>query len=256
MPKPPEKKVTGRPRPILKFPVDHWKRALNLNEKGEPKYGAAVQNALLALENCPLWAGAFRFNEFTCSTEFIKQTPWGFRGQWSDAQDLRLCGWLQGEDIHIAPHTVGSLVNAVAHANSYHPIREYLDSITWDEKPRLDRFGITHFHCKLQDENDERYITTIFPRFMISAVARILNPGVKADAVLVLRGPQGWGKSSALKILFGEGFSDDISDLASKDAKLGLMCGVWGQEIPELDAMRRSEVSTHKAFFSRQFIAG
>ena len=88
-------------------------------------------------------------------------------------------------------------------------------------------------------------------RWMISAVARIMQPGAKVDHMLILEGPQGAKKSSALKVLAGaEWFTDELAEIGSKDAAQQ-MRGIWIIEIAELDAIGRAEVSRIKAFLTR-----
>jgi putative DNA primase/helicase len=87
-------------------------------------------------------------------------------------------------------------------------------------------------------------------RWLISAVARVFQPGAKADCCLILEGGQGIGKSSALRILGDPWFTDEIADLGGKDASFQTQ-GVWIVEIAELDSMNRSEVSRIKSFMSR-----
>ena len=54
---------------------------------------------------------------------------------------------------------------------------------------------------------------------MVSAVARVMQPGCKADHALILEGKQGVGKSTALAAMVPDPawFADEISDLGSKD---------------------------------------
>jgi predicted P-loop ATPase len=73
---------------------------------------------------------------------------------------------------------------------------------------------------------------------------------VKADCCLILEGEQGMKKSTALKTIAGEWFTDEIADLGSKDASMQTR-GVWIIEIAELDSMSRGEVGKIKAFMSR-----
>jgi predicted P-loop ATPase len=85
---------------------------------------------------------------------------------------------------------------------------------------------------------------------MISAVARIFEPGCKADCCLILEGDQGIKKSTALRVLAQPWFTDEIADLGSKDAAMQTR-GVWVIEIAELESLSRSDVGKIKAFMSR-----
>ncbi len=86
---------------------------------------------------------------------------------------------------------------------------------------------------------------------MVSAVARALDPGCKADHMLVLEGAQGQRKSTALAALAGEDwFSDALPQMGTKDASSYLR-GKWIIEIAELEAMRK-EMDAIKAFITRQ----
>jgi predicted P-loop ATPase len=97
---------------------------------------------------------------------------------------------------------------------------------------------------------DTAYARAVGARWLISGVARIYRPGVKADCCLILEGPQSTRKSTALKTLAGPYFTDELADLGSKDSAL-LTRGVWIIELSELDTLSRSEVSRIKAFMSR-----
>ena len=88
------------------------------------------------------------------------------------------------------------------------------------------------------------------PRSWRPSTASEAWPGATADCCLILEGPQGLKKSTALKTIAGEWFTDEIAELGSKDAALQTR-GVWVIEIAELDSMSRADVSKIKAFMSR-----
>ena len=97
----------------------------------------------------------------------------------------------------------------------------------------------------------DSYIRAIGAKCLISAVARVYEPGCQADHMLVLEGPQGAGKSSAVAILGKPWFTDQIADLHSKDASQDLR-GKWIFEMPELSAVRGKELERVKAYVSRR----
>ena len=100
--------------------------------------------------------------------------------------------------------------------HGFHPIREYLESLTWDGVRRIDVWL-----TKYLGANFTTYTRAVGTRCLISAVARVFRPGCKVDTCLILEGPQGALKSTALHVLAGDAFfSDDISELGSK--RLGL----------------------------------
>ena len=87
--------------------------------------------------------------------------------------------------------------------------------------------------------------------FPIAAVARIYEPGCKADYVIVLEGPQGSGKSRASAALGGPWFSDSLPDVSRDKEAAQHLRGKWIIEISELSALRRAEAEALKSFISR-----
>jgi predicted P-loop ATPase len=142
--------------------------------------------------------------------------------------------------------TTADAMYATAAQTIISPVRHYLEGLTWDGQARVDTW-LTRY-CGAEDGS---FTGKAGAAWLISAVARALSPGCKADCALVLEGRQGAGKSSALKALTGEAwFHDGLHDLHGKDASAGLR-GKWIIELPELAAMRRSETEAVKAFLSR-----
>jgi predicted P-loop ATPase len=142
---------------------------------------------------------------------------------------------------------VGRGIQAVARANPIHPVREYLHSLTWDGTPRLDTWLTTYFGVE-----DTQYVRAVGSRFLISAVARVFKPGCQVDHMLILEGPQGARKSSALWVLAQPWFTDRISKLGGKDSSMEV-AGVWLIEMSELDALTRATTSATKSFVTRRY---
>lgn len=154
--------------------------------------------------------------------------------------------WLQTEwHLDFSKEAMVDALEYSAFQCRYHPVRDYLDGLTWDGHPRLaDWLGVTFGAC-----GD---LPRVFgERWMIAAVARVYQPGCQADSILVLEGKQGLGKSTAFRILGGEFFSDAYIDLASKDGDL-LIQGVWIQELGELAGMGKGELNRIKGWITRR----
>jgi putative DNA primase/helicase len=124
-----------------------------------------------------------------------------------------------------------------AHEHAFHPVREYFDKIEWDRKERLSSW----LHEYLGAQANE-YARAAGMKFLIGAVARVMRPGCKMDNVLILEGPQGRWKSSALRALAGDWFSDTPFTIGDKDAYLQIR-GNLIYELAELDGFSRAESS-------------
>jgi predicted P-loop ATPase len=121
-----------------------------------------------------------------------------------------------------------------------------LDALAWDNTPRLETLFRIYFGA---EDND--YTRGIGPLFFKAMVSRILNPGCKADYMVVLEGRQGILKSTACRILGGEWFSDGLPEIgAGKDASQHLR-GKWLIEMSEMHAMGRAETADLKQFITR-----
>ena len=125
---------------------------------------------------------------------------------------------------------------------------EWMGSLKWDGKKRIDTW-LTYY----AGAADSEYTRTVGRKFLISSVARGLDPGCKCDTMLVLEGPQGLKKSSLVRVLAGdEWFSDQVGDVTNKDSSQ-LIQGVWIMEIPEMDKFSRAEANAVKDFLTRRF---
>jgi predicted P-loop ATPase len=225
-----------------------WTKRLIRNNTGTIK--PILANAITALRHAPEWQGALAFDEFAIRTVTVKATPWNDSPHdWEDTEDILLAEWLQHKGIHVSREIAGQAIEAVSRDHGFHPVRNYLDSLVWDGDRRLDLWLETYLGVRAESDSMP-YVSAVGARHMISAVARIFQPGCKADHCLILEGPQGIKKSTALRTLAGQWFTDEIGELGSKDAVMQLH-GVWIIELAELDAMHRPDTSRIKAFMSR-----
>ena len=226
-----------------------WANRLRLDLSGTPERNEA--NVIIALSSDPAFAGTIAFDEFRQEVVVLRSAPWDdaeaeYPRPWEDSDDIRLAEWLQHREVNVAPLVVGRSVGAVARETRIHPVRGYLGTLKWDGTPRLETWTSRYLGAEPTDLTH-----AMGSLWLISAVARICRPGVKADHMLILEGEQGARKSTALKILAGEDwFTDELPDLGSKDAAIHMQ-GVWIVEIAELDAIGRAEVSRIKAFLTR-----
>lgn len=226
-----------------------WANRLRLDLSGTPERNEA--NVIIALSSDPVFAGTIAFDEFRQEVVVLQPVPWddqdiGYPRPWEDSDDIRLAEWLQHREVNVAPLVVGRSVTAVAREHRIHPVRAYLDLLHWDGMPRIETWASRYLGAEPTD-----LIHAMGSLWLISAIARVYRPGVKADHMLILEGEQGARKSTALKILAGEDwFTDELPDLGSKDAAIHMQ-GVWIVEIAELDAIGRAEVSRIKAFLTR-----
>lgn len=192
------------------------------------------------------------FNEFTGREEFTNPAPWHggkmpFYPALSD-KDLKMfkdyLARVHGFEMQIG--TIEEAIVITAHENKFHPVRDYLNGLEWDRKPRLNTWLTDHLGAE-----DSKYTRAVARKTLVAAVARVFDPGCKFDSVLILEGDQGIGKSGVIRILGGNNFVGDFPlDPHSRDT-IGLMQGKWLLEIAELELAGKPETDALKAFITR-----
>ena len=210
-----------------------------------------VANALVALRRDPSVAHAFAYDDMLQATVLKGSLPGGaaIDGERPKTDDdvVTVQEWLQVAGLErIGRNTVHDAVERRARERAFHPVRQYLESLRWDGRPRLDRWLSTYLGAEASP-----YTERVGGMFLVAMVARVMRPGCKADYLLVLEGPQGARKSTACAILGGQWFSDALPDVtAGKDVSQHLP-GKWLIEIAELSALSRAESAALKAFLTR-----
>lgn len=226
-----------------------WTRELLCTSTDPPHPIPCSRNYLTALLNAPELVGRIQLNSFTNTIVVTDRLPWGkFEGHWADVDNAELAAWLANDHIKLRarPSDLAPMVAAAASRHSFHPVRDYLYQRIWDGESRLDTVLHTHFGARWTD-----YTQAVGPKWFISAVARVMEPGCKADACLVLEGQQGTYKSSAIKAIAGKEFYAELSvaQLLSKDTQM-LCHRSWIIELAELATLSKATIEGAKAFLS------
>lgn len=212
-------------------------------------YAGCLNNVALILEGDPRWKGCLGYNEFIEEIQILKPLPIDcFKRrdkEWKDGDISRLARWLEQEWDLCVRFDLNRAVQDVAERNRFNPIVDYLDSLEWDKHPRLETAASMLLGAV------ERHENKAFMKWMISAVARAYSPGCKVDSIIILEGPQGKGKSTALRILAGDEYFDDrglnldnVADCALKIQKS------WIFEFAEIGDLSKKDAATTKAFLS------
>jgi len=241
--------------------IGGWQSGLlhKIGKGGKPsdQLRAIIANAVTILANDQRWTGSLAYDEFAESFVTLKVPPWRevdrqsdpTPGDWTDEDTTRTQAWLSDAyALDLGREATLSAVNLVAHRKRVHPVRDWLESLTWDGKQRLPTWLI-----EIMGADDTPYIRAIGTAWAISAVARVYRPGCKVDTVLVFEGPTGIFKSSVLRALVGDSWFVEMSltDVNNKDA-MQVLRRKWIAEFPEIDSLSRAEQGHVKAYFSRQ----
>ena len=80
-------------------------------------------------------------------------------------------------------------------------MRHYLEQLPQSDFDICSLFEI-YFGVVARDEAEREYVREASRVFLTQACARAVDPGCKADIVVVLEGKQGIGKSTGLRALF------------------------------------------------------
>jgi putative DNA primase/helicase len=201
--------------------------------------GGNVQGVALYIEHHKLLRTRLRFNSLTKDIE-IDGNPM------EDIHPGEFRRIMHAEGFKARKPDVQDEMTAEARRNQYDPLRQYLAALKWDGKERLETWLSVYLGTE-----DTRYTRTVGRKFLIGAAARALDPGCKLDTMLVIEGPQGAGKSTALRYLFGDQFFvDHLPDFHSKDSFQQLQ-GAWCVEVAELSALSKADVKDVKQFLSR-----
>ena len=227
----------------------NWQTKLELDKNGG--ISESLTNFVIILRHDPRLQ-EISYNEHSCgiSIRDNELLPWGqLKPGWSDADLAALTAYLDRVYHIFSPSKLKNALLTITAERSFHPIKEYLENLpAWDGTKRVETLLVDYLGAE-----DTSYVRAVTRKTLVAAVARVYEPGIKFDTVLVLSGPQGVGKSMFFAKIGGIWFSDSltISDMRDKTGAEKLQ-GFWIMEIGEMNGIKKVEVETVKSFASRQ----
>lgn len=226
------------------------------------KLRATPANAMTIFANDPRIANCFAYQAMADRVTLTRAPEW-HRDDAPSAQDdgpanatdsdvTRAQCWLAREwGLDLGFNVVAQAVEACAQRQWIDPLKDYFASLAgqWDGQPRLATWLAVYMGAA-----HNTYSREIGTRWLISGVARALQPGCKVDCVLVFEGGQGAKKSSALRTLAPQKdlFFDDVLKVGSKEAAETIR-GKFLIELSELAAIKKhSDLEVAKGFVTRE----
>ena len=225
---------------------DSWVEELTANTKGE--YDNSASNINIIVKKDKYIKSAFKLNRFDNKRYILKSMPWRKIDKEEPMRDVDYSGvrnYIECVYGIVSSQKIDDSLALDVEKHSFHPIRDYINSLHWDGTKRVDSLLIDYFGAE-----DNSYTRAAIRKTLCAAVARIFKPGTKFDMVLVLVGEQATYKSTFVRKLGMNWFSDTFSTFQGKESFEQLQ-GAWLIEMAELSGLKKAEVETIKQFISK-----
>jgi len=219
---------------------------LQCNDKHQPL--STLANIVTVLQKDPLYGpDRLYYDEFKDRVLVTNSEQREMRGE----DVTRIRHYLQ-ESIGLTRATkadVKDAIDLIAWQRRRHCVHDMLASYVWDDEPRMDRWLIDYLGAVPSDAQPLDYLLAAGRNTLLSLVARVAQPGCQVDTMLVLEGPQGVGKTTALRILGGDYYRVALESMTQKDF-LQALRGAWLIEIAELSSTTKADVDRIKVIVS------
>lgn len=227
-----------------------WTDKLQRGKKG--KLINCYRNTALILKHA-FGEGCYAHDEFANRDFFAREMPWCYANETiANIHPVRIKDFFS---THYGYEPAVTLINeallVLCNANVVNPVQDFFRSLPpWDGEGRLEFWLQRNFGARGED----MYIGEVFTKWMVAAVSRAFEPGMKFDWIMIFEGAQGQGKSLFGRILFGaELFDDNLPplDYGTKEATLHIQ-GKLCIELAELTSLTKGGLDAVKAFVTRQ----
>lgn len=175
-----------------------WKKAEGyiLSNGKDPYPMLILENICRAFDSDENLSALFRLNDFSHAIEIYRG------GEWTYLQDYDILEAQRYVSTHftffekVSKEMIMDAIRCTAYNNKVNPPVDYLSELTWDGKPRLNGWLQTVYGV-----DDTELYQKMGSNWIKGLVKRVLQPGCQFDEVLVLESPQGYRKSTSLRIL-------------------------------------------------------
>lgn len=231
--------------------VGEWARNLPLNAKRTWLAGTtSVLDAIIA-NSCKA-----HFNCRTLSYEYRERPPWRTKRAhradgpaFNDVDWHRCRAWISRElHLEFASRAITDSMVAHARERTFDPVQRWLrrELPEWDGVERMSKLFARYFGAE-----DNEYSGLVSRRFLLSLIARALQPGCKQEEVVVVHAKQGAKKTTGFEALLGEYVLSQpvhVDDETILKYNYALLIE-WG----ELDGLSQRRVESIKRFLSEGF---
>lgn len=224
--------------------TDNWRLGFKIEpQTGKPKDD--ITNWDLIANNDPAFK-VLQFNELSMALEISGDLPWRKLKpgrEVFDAGDRSAMALYIERTYNIRParNYLDDLISDKAMPRRVNPVRNYLNELRWDGKTRIETAlpGV---------------VVTPFTRLaarksLVAAVARMMEPGIKWDHMLVLYGTEGLGKSEWIERM-SKGFSAGLGPIGSKDTLITMQRS-WIITSDEGHSLRKADFDAQKEFITK-----
>ena len=223
-----------------------WTSELTVNTKGE--YENSANNLNIIFQFDPFLKNAFKLNTFDNKRYVTKTLPWRKIDDVEPLRDVDYSGvrnYIECIYGIVSSQKVDDALALEIEKKKFHPIIKYIKSLQWDGVPRVNTLLIDYFGAE-----DNAYTRAAIRKILCAAVTRVFHPGTKFDTALILVGPQATYKSTFVKKLGKNWFSDTFTTVQGKESFEQIQ-GAWLVEIAELSGLKKAEVETIKHYISK-----
>lgn len=198
-----------------------------------------LSNYVAFLNNSEFTKGKIKYNQFLERKEFDGE-------EYTDFVESNIMLRMH-QELGFDPSNskLTTAINNVFSQNQYNPTVDYLNSLEWDGTPRIETLFIDWLGA-----NDTKLVREMSRKWMIAAVKRVFEPGCKFDNMIVLKGPQGCGKSSICERL-AHGFYNEHINIEDPKYYVETLNRSWIACFDELSGISRKDLADIKSFLSK-----